>query len=285
MSSPMPGRPLRFMTLAAGLVLGLLLHLGGGPVAAAGLTAVTLPPHDGEPPVTAWLMRPDGTGPFPAIVLLHGCGGLWRPGRDVLASRHRDWAERFASAGYVVLLPDSFRSRGVETVCHDRTRSVPTSRRVGDVRAAADWLGSQTFVQKARIGLMGWSHGGATVLRALSSARAPDTVDFNRAVAFYPSCTDYDRAGWRPRVPLLMLHGEADLWTSAPDCKALAAHKGIEIVLYPDAHHGFDTPNQPLRQIDGAAYSVKGDGVVKIGTNPAARADAINRVMRYFKQM
>src|ERR1051325_571097 len=58
----------------------------------------------------AFLYRPEGNGPFPAVVALHACDGL--PGRrSNLARRYRDWGERFAAAGYVALFPDSFSSR------------------------------------------------------------------------------------------------------------------------------------------------------------------------------
>jgi dienelactone hydrolase len=54
--------------------------------------------------------RPVGPGPFPAIVALHGCGGLWRE-NGTLSIRHSDWGERLAESGFIVLMPDSYGSR------------------------------------------------------------------------------------------------------------------------------------------------------------------------------
>ena len=63
-------------------------------------------------PFTALLFRPKGKGPFPAVVALHGCGGLFNDDKEI-KGREEDWAERLAAVGYVVLLPDMFTARGV----------------------------------------------------------------------------------------------------------------------------------------------------------------------------
>src|ERR1700754_4284694 len=54
-----------------------------------------------------YLFRPQGPGPFPAVVAMHGCNGISAPRQRIFARRHADWGERLASLGYVVLLPDS----------------------------------------------------------------------------------------------------------------------------------------------------------------------------------
>jgi hypothetical protein len=62
---------------------------------------------DGNPKLlTGKLKKPKGDGPFPAVVLLHGSGG-------VNASRDADWAKRLTDWGYVTLQVDSFGPRGV----------------------------------------------------------------------------------------------------------------------------------------------------------------------------
>jgi len=67
-------------------------------------------------PFTAQLLRPQGPGPFPAVVALHGCGGLLNK-EDDLAKRETDWADRLVGAGYAVLFPDSFTARGMRQIC------------------------------------------------------------------------------------------------------------------------------------------------------------------------
>ena len=65
-------------------------------------------PVTGGKPTTlrGLLMKPDGIGPFPAIIALHGCKGLLKD--DALVTREAAWAELLTSHGYVVLFPDSF---------------------------------------------------------------------------------------------------------------------------------------------------------------------------------
>src|SRR5205814_642260 len=88
----------------------------------------------------AYLYRPAGSGPFPAIVALHDCGGVSGPSGPV-ARRYRDWGERLSAAGFAVLFPDSFGSRGLTSQCRVRERPVRTAReRVNDAVAARHWL-------------------------------------------------------------------------------------------------------------------------------------------------
>ena len=83
-------------------------------------------------PFTAQLLRPSGAGPFPAIVAMHGCGGLLN-NKGQLRSREMDWAERFVAAGYAVLFPDSFTARGVREICTASSRSIFPKDRADDV--------------------------------------------------------------------------------------------------------------------------------------------------------
>src|SRR5687767_11990657 len=65
-----------------------------------------------------YLYRPTGAGPFPAVVAMHGCGGLFTlRDRSKLAARNIDWGTRLSTQGYVVLFPDSLNPRGTPEVC------------------------------------------------------------------------------------------------------------------------------------------------------------------------
>ena len=69
------------------------------------------------------LFRPEGAGPFPAVVALHGCESLIsRAGK--LRPHLADWGERLAAAGLAVIFPDSFGSRGLRTQCRVGERKV-----------------------------------------------------------------------------------------------------------------------------------------------------------------
>jgi dienelactone hydrolase len=250
-----------------------------------GAERVQFPSRDGTP-LLGWLLRPPGPGPFPAVVALHGCGGLYARRGD-LNGRHRDWAERWVQSGYAVLLPDSFSPRGLEEICTLRDRPVrPGRERAADAYGALGYLQALPFVRADRVALVGWSNGGSTVLATVGAAqpaRPPGpALDFRTAVAFYPGCgTALRDAGWLPpAAPLHVLAGAADDWTPAAQCRALAARAAgagapFELVVYDGAYHDFDAPSLPLRvRRDVATPS----GTATVGTNEAARAAAIERV-------
>jgi dienelactone hydrolase len=239
----------------------------------------------GAGPLTGYLLKPEnGAKPAPAIVALHGCGGLFTK-KGAQNARERDWAARWTGAGYVVLLPDSFGSRGFGPQCELRERQVTPGMRAADVRAAADWLAAQAFVDKTRLAMVGWSHGGATVLWAVHRDAKPAVAEFKAAIAFYPGCRLVaERPDWAPRLPLTILIGGADDWTPPLPCRALGERPGVGYVEYPGAYHGFDAPNSPIRVRTGLTYTSNGDGRAHVGTDAAARAQAIEAVTRTLAQ-
>ena len=101
---------------------------------------------NGEPvQLTAALYRPSGPGPFPAVVMLHGCSGMFANLGDLTAS-YRYWGELIAQSGYVALLPDSFNPRGHRSICDQQKRTILESReRAEDAYAARQWLASQSY--------------------------------------------------------------------------------------------------------------------------------------------
>src|SRR4030081_2984544 len=114
--------------------------------AAAGGTPEMLgiPRDDGA--LKAVVFRPEGAGPFPAVVGLHSCAGLFSNG--AVAVRYRDWAQHLTKAGFVVLYPDSYGSRGLGSQCAVRNRAVRTDReRVADANTARRWLQKQPYIE------------------------------------------------------------------------------------------------------------------------------------------
>src|SRR5262245_31055182 len=113
----------RVITPVVALSVAALLTAG-----AAAAEDVEIPA--GDVTLKAVLFRPEGAGPFPAVVGLHGCGGLInRTGQ--LGARYRDWGERLVAAGFVVLYPDSFGPRGLASQCTVRERRGGRARRGG----------------------------------------------------------------------------------------------------------------------------------------------------------
>lgn len=235
-----------------------------------------------------WLYLPSGGGPHPAVVALHGCGGLLdKSGK--LGARQEDWGQRLASLGFITLFPDSFTSRGLGPQCKTADRAAKPSReRADDANAALAYLASRPDVKPSAISLIGWSNGGTTVLYSVEAQHAPQgPVDFAKAVAFYPGCRAPLTPGhWQTRLPLMILIGSADDWTAAAPCQQLtasaqAAHEPVELTLYPGAYHEFDDPDRPVHVITGLAFTADNSGTAHAGSNPAARADAIQRLPAY----
>jgi dienelactone hydrolase len=254
--------------------------------AIAGPEAVDIP--DGDLSLHATLYRPDGPGPFPAVVALHDCGGLTqRPNTE--AKLYSVWANKLVADGFVVLFPDSFGSRGLGSQCREHHRSVHASReRVADANAARLWLQQQSYVRPDHVSLLGWSNGAAAVLWTVRLTTPPHTeaADFRSAVAFYPSCGRLREAAWSARIPTLILIGQSDDWTPAAACEQMVAgargrSARVQIVVYPEAHHEFDRADSPIRLRTGLVNTVDPSGRAHGGTNPAARSDAFTRVPKW----
>lgn len=245
---------------------------------------VTFPGAD-QTTIHARLFKPSGSGPFPVVVSLHGCGGLNTSSGD-LPSREADWRDRWIDQGYLVIFPDSYASRGLGSQCTVRDRSVrPSTERTADVAATRAYLQSRPDVKADKITLVGHSNGASTVLWALRADQRPTDgrPDFAQAIAFYPGCKDPLEASLVPRRPLLILIGAADNWTPAAPCTDFVAHAraagaNADLVAYPGAYHDFDAPGRPIRERTGLAFTADGSGRAFTGTNEAARADAIERV-------
>ena len=267
---------------------------------------------DSKTEIPTTLIKPDGDGPFPAVVIVHDCSGLG-PRSSGGPAR---WADALVAWGYVVVIPDSFTPRGfADGVClipgGARGDTGPYTR-AHDAYAALAALRALPYVDGRRIGLMGGSHGGSTTLATmLAPANERDPLadakrqGFAAAVALYPGCgarygswsvTRADRTGpvtgysgvYRPLAPLLILIGDKDDWTPAEPCSRMveagrSAGLPLELVVYPGAYHGFDS-NNPVRY-DGRRNnpnSPSGRGATT-GGDPAAWADAARRVRAFFE--
>jgi dienelactone hydrolase len=265
---------------------------------AAWLPAATAQPalsHQVEIPsasvvLHAQLFRPEGDGPFPTVIALHGCGGLGSHSEPVQA-RYRDWAEQLVKDGSAVLLPDSYGARGLGPQCRVKERRLAARReRVADILAARQWLVQQSWARHDRISLMGWGNGASALLWAVRpqlSARGAEP-DFRSAIAFYPSCTVSAGLGWSARVPTLLLIGAKDDISSPPACRqmiddARGRSALTRIVVYPGAYHEFDRPNLPL-QTNATTPDNAAPEHGHLGTDPEARANAQKLVAEWLAQ-
>jgi dienelactone hydrolase len=225
------------------------------------------------PQIKAWLTKPAGEGPFPAVIVLHSCAGV---GPHTYA-----WAKLISGWGYVTLVPDSFGSRDEGAVCA-RPNVVTPNMRVPDVAGAAEYLATLPFVDKGRIALIGHSHGGSTVVRSLQRSAELARRGVKGGVAYYPGCfPQFDRA---VDASLLILVGDKDDWTPADRCRALQSAgfvrpELVEAVYYPNAYHSFDA-NARNRTVPGAAGKSH-----RLEYDPPAAADAEARTKAFFEKL
>jgi dienelactone hydrolase len=245
----------------------------------------------GDTKLRAVVYKPDGAGPFSVVVGLHGCGGL-NNSTSAIASRYRDWGQHLTAAGFAVVFPDSYGSRGLGNQCTVRARAARNDReRVADVQAVRAWLHAQPWVNGDRMALLGWSNGGISALWAVRPRLKPNDgkPDFRSAVALYPGCRRLLNAAWSARVPTLVLIGGSDDQTTPRVCQQMVAgargrSARVMLHVYPGAYHDFDHPSRRVQVRTGYAFSADGSGRVHSGTHPAARADALKRVPEWLKR-
>jgi dienelactone hydrolase len=237
----------------------------------------------------------------PAVVALHGCGGMYSTAkgkRGELSVRHRAMAELLVAEGYVVLFPDSFRVRGSEEICRvpPRERTITPATRLLDAQGALAFLQQRGDVAPDRVAVLGWSHGGSTMLAALD-ARNPDVAVyqaaggppyFRAAIAYYPGCgAALEGGGYAPVASLLLLVAGSDDWTAPEPCVTLAtglrdAGLPATVAVYPGAFHGFDGPAGDRRHLDVPGGVEPGRGVT-VASDPAARDDSYARVRSFLR--
>jgi dienelactone hydrolase len=186
-------------------------------------------------PIQATFQLPEGKGPFPAVIVLHGCSG-W-------GDRTRLWGDRLNSWGYAALPPDSWTARGIRSICDSPSGIVTPGDRMGDVASAVVWLRTQPAIDPNAIAVRGTRHGGLTAATAVQRRYAD--LRLSAAVDYHGLCTAPAEYGG---VPFLALLGEADDWGNrAAVCRAYAAQvphgAAVEVHTYPGAYHSFDYPS------------------------------------------
>jgi dienelactone hydrolase len=200
------------------------------------------------------LLKPNGSGPFPAMVLHHQCAGLRNrggPNRSMAT-----WAQAAVQQGFVVLLIDSLGPRDVDLVCFGPKGGVNFARGVRDAMQAAAHLRALPFVDKRRVAHVGFSWGAMVALLASSSAWRsvlPGSEAFAAAVAVYPGCftikpqmgPSFEIVQNRIDRPVLVLMGDKDTETPPDECvaklqAAKVAGAPVEWHVFRNATHCWD---------------------------------------------
>ena len=225
------------------VAIGLASLLGAGAASAGAL--VEFPNLPGQRPTSlaGYLARPDsglsaelggpsnGGGPFPAVVVLHGCIGI--------TGHFTGIADRLSSWGYVALAVDTLGPRGIPSRCGGGG-----IEQAFDAYAALRYLSQLDFVDPARVAVLGHSMGGFAVLYAVErDMAARDFAErFRAAIVYYPPC---GIPAASMTAPTLILIGDADETSPVERCREMVAHARpdgapITLTVYPGVHHNFD---------------------------------------------
>jgi dienelactone hydrolase len=212
--------------------------------------------------IVGHLFLPKGDAKVPAVILMHGSGGIYGAMTDY-------WPKQFTAAGIAVFSLDTFAPRGVKSTAEDQSQ-VPFVADIADVFAALNLLATHPRIDPSRIAIMGFSRGGiatwrAGVERIIASRKLPDGLRFAAHIPVYSGgCTGVFRLVVKPgtftKAPMLWIHGDADDYTPIGPCQEYAASIGkagtpVEFVVLKGARHKFDADGLKRTQIAGAQTS------------------------------
>jgi len=227
-----------------------------------------LRPHDR-------VYRPDGEGPFPTVLLFHGCSGP-------TPAHEKMWADFFVGHQFAVLAVDSHTGRNIAVSGHEKPGTIDWQEvcdlnlltgdeRAGDIVASIDHARSLSFVDSDNLVAVGFSHGAFSIWQTLvqaSQEKAP--VGFSEwpasgvhglksAILFYGPCLK----DWSVNVPTLALMAEADQYIDEAMCVDFSVRNAKRTVpfayhIFSGATHTFDheKPN-PSNVAAGSRYDEK----------------------------
>lgn len=187
-----------------------------------------------------------GTEKLPAVILLHGSGGVGGSGGMI-----DEWSRELNEIGVATFAVDSFAGRGIVETVTDQTR-LGRLNMIIDAYRALDLLSRHRQIDAPRIAVMGFSRGAqSSVYSSLirfQKMHGPAGQEFAAHIGLYTPCgTTYRDDDAPVAKPIRLLHGTADDYVPIGPCRAFVerlskAGKDIRLIEYPDAHHVFDAP-------------------------------------------
>jgi dienelactone hydrolase len=262
----------------------------------------------GTAELVGYVYKPQGRGPFPAVVMMHGRAGPYNSNIsgsctfvqrgvrsdcnvDTLSARARMWGKFWAEQGVLAIHVDSFgprgRAHGYGRNTHgdaDRDAVNELTVRPWDAEDALAYLYLRGDVKTNQIALQGWSNGASTALNLvdLYKTRRTRMQGFQQALVFYPGCGPKalrSNKGYQAGVPTTVFLAGRDEEVNPEICrKALTGARAdlgngtrtVEIINYEDATHDFDDPGKSRQSVPA---------------NVEAKTDAMARALQIINTM
>jgi dienelactone hydrolase len=185
------------------------------------------------------LKKPEGTGPFPTVMMIPGCSGF----DAKFTKKHYDVVQkRLVKLGFVTLRVNYHAVRNASD-CYQRAsgeqKIISAEEVAGDIVIAIDYLRNRPFVKKEAINVLCWDWGGSGALVALGRTLNRDPIQVATVVAYYPDCRTVTQK-WESKVPVLILAGALDVCGSLRFCRGLFVGLPVTAREYENAHLGFD---------------------------------------------
>ena len=217
---------------------------------------------DGKPVLLAGALRipRPGTDKLPAVVLLHGSGGV---GTNVV-----DWENELNAMGVATFVLDAFTGRGIVQTSTDQA-SLGRLAMTYDAYRALEVLEKHSRIDPQRIAVMGFSRGGQAALyssvKRFQRMHGPASGrDFAAYIPFYASCgTTFVADDEVSPNPIRMFHGAADNYVPVAPCRGYVERlkaKGANVTLteYTGAHHVFDGRAFKIPVVAAKSQSTRG---------------------------
>jgi dienelactone hydrolase len=184
-----------------------------------------------------------GTDRLPAVMLVHGSGGI---GGNV-----DRWAQELNRIGLATFVTDSFTARGIQSTSTNQALLGRLNMILDSYRALAV-LAAHPRINPTKIVLMGFSRGGQATLyaslRRFERMHGAQGATFAAYVPFYAPCfTTYIGDEDVSDKSIRLFHGAADDYVPAAPCRVYVerlrkAGKDVTLTEYADAYHAFDNP-------------------------------------------
>jgi len=217
---------------------------------------VKIPVPDGE--ISGYRARPESGGPFPIVLIAYEVFGLQEHIKDI--------CRRFAGQGYLAIAPDLYYRQGDVSKLENFDEifkivsKVPDAQVMSDLDAAVEWAAKNKGDAK-RLGVTGFCWGGR--ITWLYAAHSPKV---KAGTAWYGRLVG-DTAALQPKnpidvvpalkAPVLGLYGGQDQGIPLDTVEKMRAAlkkagNPSEIIVYPDAPHGFFADTRPSYRKEAA---------------------------------